>query len=277
MSRAPASNRITCCITRMPTIAVGELFRTHYTTPRLPAAISVASTGIKENHMRVIPRTQQSYRGSCLGTTLPKLTTRSLATIHGASTGLQYNHMQEAIPIAAGKLLWNNTPRQQDCSRLFMSRVPESKRITCVHHQDGNNRIGEAVVGQHSPTTRSLATTYVASTGTKTKHHACTTKKVTIVAGEAVSNDAPRQQHRSRLFMSRVPASRIACVQYQGTNNRSGEDVVEQHSRTTRLLATNCFLLSGVPASNRLICVHNQEATVVMGKPLWNDAPQQHA
>ena len=183
MSRAPASNRITCCITRMPTIAVGKLFRTHYTTPRLPAAISVASTGIKENHMRVIPRTQQSYRGSCLGTTLPKLTTRSLATIHGASTGLQYNHMQEAIPIATGKLLWNDTRRQQDCSRLIMSRVPVSKRITFVHHQDGNNRNGEVVVGPNSPTPKSLAPIHVVNTGIK-DNVVRDYQEATIVAGK---------------------------------------------------------------------------------------------
>ena len=117
--------------------------------------------------MRALPRRQQPYRGSCLGTILPKQTTRSLATIHGASTGLQYNHMQEAIPIATGKLLWNDTRRQQDCSRLFMSRVPVSKRITFVHHQDGNNRNGEVVVGQHSPTPQSLAPIHVVNTGIK--------------------------------------------------------------------------------------------------------------
>ena len=46
--------------------------------------------------MRALPRRQQPYRGSCLGTTLPHLSTL-LATMYGTNTGINYSHMY-ALP-----------------------------------------------------------------------------------------------------------------------------------------------------------------------------------
>ena len=194
---------------------------------------------------------------------------------------------------------------QHDCSLLYMARIPASITAIRMRYQEATTVAGELLWEKHSPTTRLLATVYVASTGIKKNHMRASPRwqqpyrgscyRTTLPNNTIARDDLCREyRHENKTscmhyqegnnrsggscFERRSPTttSRIACVHYQGTNNRSGEAVVEQHSRTTRLLATICFLLSRVPASNRLICVHNLEATFVMGKPLWNDAPQQH-
>ena len=147
----------------------------------------------------------------------------------------------------SGRPLRNNAPNH-DRSRRFMSRVPASKRFIRVHYQRGNNRREEPVVEQRSPTTRSLATIYVASTGTKTEYHACITKKVTTIADRLIWSNALQQHGCLRLLMSQVPAYDRKCVHCQEGNHRSGEAVCG----TTLPQQQDCSrrFMSRVPASN---------------------------
>ena len=89
---------------------------------------------------------------------------------------------------------------------IYVANTGIKNKITCVHHQEGNNRSGEADLEQRSPATWLLATIDVASTGIRQKE----------------------------------------CVHCQEGNNRSGEAVGGPTlPSTTRLLATICVASTG--------------------------------
>ena len=90
---------------------------------------------------------------------------------------LEYRHQREShacntknATIVSGELSWNNTPQANNTiARDYSWR--EYRPPIQSHARSDTNRNWKAVVERHSPTTRLLATVYVASTGVKKDHN----------------------------------------------------------------------------------------------------------